>query len=297
MFKFYVCFFALLTTTASKAANPCENAPADTKRIFCSSAKNQDLFGQMQTAFDGLAQVSPEYETAAMKIDHAGFLARQARSCATNGGPSQVEECAKRRMEEQTELFQFRKKNPVTLARPVPPEGSFVKYCEAAMAANSPARSVLTYLKRMMSATTCEDLDKTRLSTVSIDFLEMDKLEDAEKEKLLKQGIDSLEPLAYFPNLLEIRLPYGSQVSDLKPLGNLTLLKRLNMSASKIANLDVLRDLKGLEEINVRTSKVKDIAPIMDLLRIRSLDLRNLKVPKAQINEFKRKHPLANLYL
>ena len=171
---------------------------------------------------------------------------------------------------------------------------AFSDFCAKAETAHSPDKELIEYLQRTLKAGSCESLG-ARLEELT----ELNGLNGSAEAngKLFPQNVSSLAIVRYMPKLRVIDMPYGSPVADLAPLAGLTNLVRLRMSASKIQDLTPLKGLSRLEELDIRTTRVKDLTPIMDLTNLKRVDLRNLKVPRAQIEAFKVRHPQTDVTL
>jgi hypothetical protein len=164
---------------------------------------------------------------------------------------------------------------------------SFKDFCQRALHSRTADGATLDVLERLFEVSGCPQLEER-----------LGGLTDFKPEGLLMSAagnISSLAALAYAPKLRRIYLPYGTPVSDLAPLVNLTELTDLHLSASKVRDLTPLAGLKKLEVLDVRTSKLRDISPIMDLPNLKDVDLRHLRLPKSQRDAFKAKHSTIDL--
>ena len=79
----------------------------------------------------------------------------------------------------------------------------------------------------------------------------------------------------------------GSQVSDLRPLANLTTLERLRLSGTQIADIAPLANLTALEWLDLDDTQVSDLGPLANLATLELLDLLCTQVSNLG--------PLANL--
>jgi uncharacterized protein YecT (DUF1311 family) len=174
-----------------------------------------------------------------------------------------------------------------SLSRSGPPSRkapvTFNEFCERALHSRTPDGATLDLLEQFLGVDGCPQL-KERLADLT-DFSPNGQLQSP------AHNLSSLAAFAYAPKLRRIDLPYGTPISDLTPLSNLTELTHLWLSASKVKDLTPLAGLKKLQFLDVRTSKVTDISPIMDLPTLTEVDLRNLRLPKTQRVAFKAKHP------
>jgi internalin A len=187
---------------------------------------------------------------------------------------------------------------PAAGARPALPvvDGkSFHDFCTAAFAKKGADELMLRHLEGALRVKGCDELERRLPELTSLSGLGEESEVFTALAKETKQEVTSLAALAYAIHLRRLELPYKTPVSDLRPLAGLAELTRLTMSASSVRDLSPLRGLTKLEILDVRTTKVTDIAPLMDLPALEDLDLRNLSVPKAQIEEFRNRHPRASV--
>ena len=274
------------------AGSACEAASSRTKAVFCSTPENQAEFDTIETLEAELESAAPDFARSALVAEQARFVEIQTYSVATSGSPAAVERNAKRRMDERKALLEFRKATPVTVDVPEAPTEGFAGHCESWVRKRSPEADTVSFLEQSLKADGCGSLENALPRLFEFDVAAHVPDSDLDRAKgFFPKKLASLDPLAYLVNLRELVLPYGAAVRDLSPLRKLTLLRRISVSAAPVETLEPLRNLRLLEDLAVRTTKVSDLTPVMDLPRLRSLDIRRLKVPKQQIDEFKRKHP------
>jgi hypothetical protein len=161
----------------------------------------------------------------------------------------------------------------------------FSEFCQKARGSE---KGLLDFFKRQWKLDGCD-----ALGARFAELTEINGFADWNGE-VFPIDVSSLAVVRYMPKLRVVEMPYGSPVKDLRPLDGLDLV-RLSITASKIRDLAPLAHMTHLEVLQIRTTKVKDLTPIMDLPNLLDVDLRNLKVPRAQIEAFKAKHPKARV--
>ena len=108
------------------------------------------------------------------------------------------------------------------------------------------------------------------------------------------KGISDITGLEFATNLTVLYLS-KNPITDLRPLANLTTLKRLylwNLSPNTpTLDLRPLASLINLEEISLENSKVSDISPLAALTKLSELDLSNNQIsdisPLAELTELR----------
>jgi hypothetical protein len=164
----------------------------------------------------------------------------------------------------------------------------FKDFCANAFAKKTRDKITLRILEAILGVTGCDQLDAAMGS--------LTKFDPSARYSYEIGSPSSLAALAYAPKLRKVTLWYGCPVVDLSPLENLTELTLLWMGGTKIKDLSPLRRLTKLENVDVRTSKVNDITPLMELPNLKTLTIQNLRVPRTQIDQFKSKHPGADVF-
>ena len=70
----------------------------------------------------------------------------------------------------------------------------------------------------------------------------------------------------------------GTNVSDLKPIGDMTSLQILNLTRTRVDDLAPLAAMMEMEELYLDDTPVDDLAPLADIMPIRKLGLNRTKV-------------------
>lgn len=84
--------------------------------------------------------------------------------------------------------------------------------------------------------------------------------------------IDSLDDLAYFPNLRKLCI-VGENFSDISVLKNCKSLEKVEFKHNFIENISVFSELENLGSIGLNENPVKDISPLIGLKNLKYLDL------------------------
>ena len=143
--------------------------------------------------------------------------------------------------------------------------------------------------RRSVRAAVREELGLPAIVTLTKEhMLQFDQLRANDK------GISDITGLEFATNLTVLYLS-KNPITDLRPLANLTTLKRLylwNLSPNTpTLDLRPLASLINLEEISLENSKVSDISPLAALTKLSELDLSNNQIsdisPLAELTELR----------
>ena len=112
--------------------------------------------------------------------------------------------------------------------------------------------------------------------------------------RVIDKGIFDITGLEFATNLKVLYLS-KNPITDLRPLANLTALRRLYLwdisSNTPTLDLSPLASLINLEEISLENSKVSDISPLSKLKKLSELHLSNNQIkdisPLAEMKELR----------
>ena len=76
------------------------------------------------------------------------------------------------------------------------------------------------------------------------------------------------------------------KIGDLKPIGMLTHLKKLNLSGNSISDISGLSTLVKLEELNLDNNLINDVEPLTQLKNLRSISLESNSINRNSLNGF-----------
>ena len=99
--------------------------------------------------------------------------------------------------------------------------------------------------------------------------------------KILNLGgnqISDLKPLSNLTNLTHLSLYDNKQIYDLRPLSNLTNLARLSLYYNQISDLTPLSKLANLEWLELSGNQISDLKPLKNLTKLKYLGLKENKI-------------------
>ena len=109
---------------------------------------------------------------------------------------------------------------------------------------------------------------------------------------LSNNEITELRPIMELSKLEKLSLS-GNMISDLRPLIGLPLLKILDVSDNLIAETASVGSVEGLEELNLSGNQVQDFSGLGKLQSLKMLDLTDTGVSDADLPDL---YPLKSLY-
>ena len=117
----------------------------------------------------------------------------------------------------------------------------------------------------------------TRLSVVDWSITDITGLEHAANLQQLDLGnnrqLSDIRPLANLTKLGWLSFS-GTKVQDLSPIVNLNNLKTLYFWVTPVSNLKSLESLKGLVDIDASGCKISDVTPLASLIQLKYLKIR-----------------------
>jgi internalin A len=103
------------------------------------------------------------------------------------------------------------------------------------------------------------------------------KLRNLTELDLTSKQISDLKPLANLTNLTNLNLG-GNQISDLKPLANLINLTNLNLGGNQIGDVKPLANLTNLTELGFYSNQISDIKSLSKLNNLTFLALGSNRI-------------------
>lgn len=113
--------------------------------------------------------------------------------------------------------------------------------------------------------------------------------------------IDSLRPLSNLTSLRKcnfdtVHRSGGNAISDLRSLSKLTQLEYLSLANNTVFDLSPIKDLKELSYLNIHNNKVTNISCLGQLINLKHLDITFNTVNTGDIVEIKQKLPDCDIY-
>ena len=129
--------------------------------------------------------------------------------------------------------------------------------------------SVISNLERL------ERLDISNINVGMSDLAELSGLTGLKRLVIGDVLIDGLDFLSNMTMLEELILFNNREISDLRPLSNMTSLTHLEVSNNRLEEISVLESLVNLERLSLAGNEIEDVRPLRNL---RHLDHVNLSV-------------------
>ena len=96
--------------------------------------------------------------------------------------------------------------------------------------------------------------------------------------KLRDNQVTDLKPLANLTSLEILGLWANQRITDISPLSHLTALTHLNIGANRIQDLTPLANLTSLETLDAPHNQIESVAPLSELLNLKHLILNNNRI-------------------
>lgn len=106
---------------------------------------------------------------------------------------------------------------------------------------------------------------------------DLDRLFDSLDLYLTSFDIDTLEPLTYFPNLIELNLS-NNRIKTLDQLRWMKKLEVIYLSSNELSNISPLSSLSSLIDLDLSYNKISDLSPLQALSKLEYLDISYTEV-------------------
>lgn len=134
--------------------------------------------------------------------------------------------------------------------------------------------------KQMLSKIGIIDISKEE----SVDLSPLKKLANLEILSLdFDARVRNIGALSALNNLKELSFKYSHNFTDLRPVGRILSLNRLNLYETDVSDLEPLKNLKNLQSLVLLATNVSNLEPLKSVTNLETLSLDSVDVYKLEL--------------